>query len=75
MGVASIASGYCKAVGVLPVLATICSEMAIYYGLDQDIEQLVNDAILRPGSYYAYGRIGVIILAPASRRIVYAYRG
>ncbi len=43
--------------------------------LDQGIEQLVNDAILRPGSYYAYGRIGVIILIPASRRIVFAYRG
>ena len=43
--------------------------------IDRDIERMVNDAIVRPGSYYAYGRLGVIILIPASRRIVYAYRG
>jgi hypothetical protein len=43
--------------------------------LDRDVERMVNDAIFRPGSYYAHGRIGMIILIPAARRIVYAYRG
>jgi hypothetical protein len=41
--------------------------------LDRDVEQMVNDSILRPGSYYAYGRIGMIILIPATQRIVYAH--
>jgi hypothetical protein len=29
--------------------------------LDKNIEQMVNDALFRPGSYYAYGRTGLII--------------
>src|SRR5688572_18709901 len=40
--------------------------------VDKAVEQMVNDALFRPGSYYAHGRTGMIILAPAARRIVYA---
>jgi hypothetical protein len=36
---------------------------------------LVNEAILNPGSYYPFGRTGLIILIPSARRIVYAYAG
>lgn len=40
-----------------------------------EIEALVNQAIFHKGSYFAYGRIGMIILIPSERRIVYAYNG
>jgi hypothetical protein len=43
--------------------------------IDKDVERMVNDALFRPGSYYAYGRIGMIVLIPAARRIVYTYKG
>lgn len=42
---------------------------------DADVERLVNDAIFKPGSYYAYGRIGLIILIPAVQRVVFVYSG
>ena len=42
---------------------------------DEGIEKMVNDAIFKPGSFYAFGRIGLIVLIPAERRIVYAYNG
>jgi hypothetical protein len=42
---------------------------------DRDIERMVNQAIFVPGSYYAHGRAGVLILIPKARRIVYAYNG
>lgn len=39
------------------------------------VEKMVNDAITKSGSYYAYGRSGVIIIIPEQRKIVYAYNG
>lgn len=47
----------------------------VYTPLDAEVEQMVNEAIFSGGSYYAYGRIGMIILIPHTRRIVYAYNG
>lgn len=46
-----------------------------YVDLDKKVEQMVNKALFSPGGYYAYGRIGIIILIPETRRIVYAYAG
>jgi hypothetical protein len=50
-----------------------------FYGfeipLDLGVERMVNEAIFTSGGYYAYGRIGMIILIPAAQRIVYAYNG
>lgn len=43
--------------------------------IDPEIKKLVDDAITHPGSYYAYGRIGVIIIIPEQKRIIYAYNG
>jgi hypothetical protein len=42
---------------------------------DHGIEGMVNRALAAPGSYYAFGRIGMIVLIPAEKRIVYAYNG
>lgn len=43
--------------------------------IDTEIQDLVNNAISNPGNYYAYGRIGVIIVIPSLKRVVYAYNG
>lgn len=43
--------------------------------IDKSIEELIDKAINQTGNYYAYGRIGVIILIPAEEKIVYVYNG
>jgi hypothetical protein len=43
--------------------------------IDSQIEQEINEAISKPGSFAAYGRTGVLIVVPGNRRVVYAYRG
>ena len=42
---------------------------------DRELEALADEALARPGSFYAFGRIGMLLLIPAERRIVYAYSG
>jgi hypothetical protein len=42
---------------------------------DRDVEDMVNEALFSPGAYYAFGRIGILILIPAHDRIVYVYNG
>ena len=43
--------------------------------IDPQIEQEINKAISKPGSFVAFGRIGVLIVIPDIRRVVYAYNG
>jgi hypothetical protein len=43
--------------------------------IDSRIEQEIDKAISRPGSFAAYGRIGILIVMPDIRRVVYAYNG
>jgi hypothetical protein len=49
------------------------------YGFCVDIDPAVaaqaNAIINRPGSYYAYGRIGMIIISPRTRQVLYLYNG
>lgn len=40
---------------------------------DADVEEMVNEGLFSPGAYYAFGRIGILILVPARERIVYVY--
>lgn len=50
-----------------------------YYGICADVDpavlKQVDDMINSPGSYYAYGRIGMLIVSPAKRLVVYLYNG
>lgn len=50
-----------------------------YYGICADADPALLeevDAIINsPGSYYAYGRIGMLIVSPAKRLVVYLYNG
>jgi hypothetical protein len=41
--------------------------------IDKNIEDDINKAITETGNYYAYGRIGIIIVAPKMRRVFYVY--
>ncbi len=43
--------------------------------IDSNIERTIDAAISQPGSYFAYGRIGILIVIPDRRRVVYAYSG
>ncbi|MDB5492176.1 MAG: hypothetical protein JWO78_2025 [Micavibrio sp.] len=43
--------------------------------IDSQFLKIANSAIVHPKNYYAYGRIGIIIIIPASRKIIYAYNG
>ena len=42
---------------------------------DRDVEGLANRALVASGSYYAFGRIGMLLLIPSENRIIYAYNG
>ena len=42
---------------------------------DPEVEALADRALTQSGNFYAYGRIGILILIPSERRIVYAYNG
>ncbi len=43
--------------------------------LEKTWEDMINRALFTPGSYYAYGRIGLIIIVPDELRVIYAYNG
>ncbi|MGL4994814.1 MAG: hypothetical protein ACRC6G_01410 [Deefgea sp.] len=49
------------------------------YGFCIDIQPAVleeaNTIINSPGSYYAYGRIGLIIVSPSNKQVLYIYNG
>ena len=47
------------------------------FGIDIDpsIVALVDDAISKPGSFYSYGRVGLVIIIPKAKRALVAYAG
>lgn len=49
------------------------------YGFCLKVEKSVIDEITSivnsPGSYYAYGRIGLIIVSPSQKKVIYLYNG
>lgn len=58
-----------------PKLANYLDKYGFGIAIDSAIEREINEAISRPGNYFAYGRIGVLILIPDARKAVYAYNG
>ncbi len=63
-----------QADSTLNVMDYICA-----YGFCIEISQHyvdeANELVNAPGSYYAYGRIGMILVAPARKRVYYLYNG
>ena len=47
----------------------VCAE--VDPALIEEVDAIINS----PGSYYAYGRIGVIIVSPSMRMVVYLFNG
>lgn len=43
--------------------------------VDPDIWAEVERIVGTPGSYYAFGRIGVIVVSPRAKRVIYMYNG
>ena len=43
--------------------------------IDHDVEAMANRALAAEGSFYAFGRIGMLLLIPSENRIIYAYNG
>lgn len=62
------------ATGRLEVLRYVC---AYGFCIDIDPKQLraAEDAVNSPGSYYAHGRIGLIVVVPHKRRVYFLYNG
>jgi hypothetical protein len=56
------------------ILQYVC---AYGFCIDADRDQLraAAEAVNTPGSYYAYGRIGMIVVSPRTRRVYYLYNG
>jgi hypothetical protein len=62
------------ATGLLNVTDYICA-----YGFCIDIPsdhlKQANEVVSKPGSFYARGRIGMIVVSPARRWVLYFYNG
>jgi len=58
-----------------PSISGYMGEYGFDIPFDSDVEKMVNDALFSRGAYYAFGRIGILILIPAQQRIVYVYNG
>jgi hypothetical protein len=43
--------------------------------IEEDVVKEVNSIANTPGSYYAYGRIGLIIVSPHKKKVIYLYNG
>ncbi len=43
--------------------------------IDPNAEESFKKALSKPGSFYAYGRVGMILVAPAIHKIFYIYAG
>jgi hypothetical protein len=43
--------------------------------VDPEIERTIDNTISIPGSYFSFGRTGVIIISPKEKIVIYAYAG
>jgi hypothetical protein len=59
--------------GVPAILGTTASER--HSECNGPYVDEANELVNAPGSYYAYGRIGMILVAPARKRVYYLYNG
>jgi hypothetical protein len=43
--------------------------------LDPTLENEINQIVSKPGAFFAQGRTGIIIVSPATKKVIYAYSG
>ncbi len=55
----------------------IANYLGNYFGfsIDDGIEQEVDKVVSSTGSFFAYGRYGVLIVSPQTRRVFFAHNG
>jgi len=58
-----------------PTLDNFLSRYGFWIPVDPDVARLINEAVANPGSYYARGRAGTLIVIPAKRKAAYVYVG
>lgn len=59
-----------------PKIGNFLERLGYSVFIDPKIESEINNAITKPGSYYAYRKSGVIvIILPNNRKVIYAYAG
>jgi hypothetical protein len=58
-----------------PSIANYLGAYGFGIPIKSEIENMVNDAIRKPGNFYSYGRIGVIIVVPSIQKVIYAWNG
>lgn len=61
--------------GFVPMLSDYLDRYGFGIPIDGDVHKQIDDAIQSPGSYFAYGRIGMLIVAPRERSVFYVYNG
>ncbi len=58
-----------------PRIANYLNQYGFGIPIDVQIERDIDDVISKQGSYFAYGRIGMLIVIPEIHRVVFAYAG
>ena len=43
--------------------------------IDKGVAAMVDEALSAPGSFYSYGRTGLVIVIPKARKAIYVYAG
>lgn len=43
--------------------------------IDEEVVRQATDIVNSEGNYYAYGRIGLIVVSPSNKIIIYMYNG
>lgn len=59
----------------VPQLSNYMNRYGFGIPVRSDLEEIFDQIIAVPGSYYAYGRIGMIVVSPPVQRVFYVYVG
>ena len=54
-------------------IGAFLQKSGFYIPVDPAVEKGINDALLVPGSYYAYGEHNLLLIVPATNVVVYAF--
>lgn len=59
----------------VPKIANYLNQYGFGLPIESRIERDIDNAISRQGSFFAYGRMGMLIVIPESHKVVFAYAG
>ncbi|WP_166416120.1 hypothetical protein [Cochlodiniinecator piscidefendens] len=60
---------------ICPSIASYMANFGFWISFDEEVENLANDALFSSGAFYAYDRVGMLIVIPAKQRLIYVYNG